>query len=65
MIIGLLWITTGLVIAYASGVPNSELFGTAQDTAAATWHLTLTGVLGLLLAAEGCRMFQAGWFMRR
>ncbi len=65
MIIGLLWIAAGLVIALAGGIPNSELSGASPDIVVASWHLTLTGVLGLLLAAEGCRMFQFGWAMWR
>ena len=65
MVIGLLWIAIGLVIALASGLPNTDLSGISRDLVIATWHLSLTGVIGLLLAAEGCRMFQFGWFAWR
>ena len=65
MIIGFLWIAAGLAIALASGLPNGALAGTEQDFLVSTWHLTVTGVLGLVLAAEGCRMFQFGRAMRR
>ena len=65
MVIGLLWIAIGFVIALASGLPNTDLSGLSQDLVMATWHLSLTGVAGLLLAAEGCRMFQFGWFAWR
>jgi hypothetical protein len=65
MLIGFLWIAIGLAIALASGMPNSDLSGLSRDVVMATWHLSLTGVLGLLLAAEGCRMFQFGWFAWR
>jgi hypothetical protein len=65
MLIGFLWIFLGLLIALASGLPNSDLSGLSRDLVFGTWHLNLTGVLGLLLAAEGCRMFQFGWFAWR
>jgi hypothetical protein len=66
MIVGFLWIAAGLMIAFASGIPNGEPLGTSQGhVVVTTWHLTLTGAVGLLLAAEGCRIFQASWFMWR
>ena len=65
MVIGFLWIAIGLAIALASGLPTSDLSGISRDLVIATWHLSLTGVVGLLLAAEGCRMFQFGWFAWR
>ena len=55
----------GLAIALASGLPNSDFSGLSRDLVMATWHLSLAGVLGLVLAAEGCRMFQFGWFAWR
>lgn len=65
MLIGSLWIAIGLAIALGGGLPNNDLSGLSRDVVLATWHLSLTGVLGLLLAAEGCRMFQFGWFAWR
>lgn len=65
MIIGSLWIATGFVIAFVSGLPNGSLSGVSRDLVISTWRLTITGALGLLLAAEGCRMFQFGWFRSR
>ncbi|HEV2549959.1 MAG TPA: hypothetical protein VGU20_21795 [Stellaceae bacterium] len=65
MVICFLWIAIGLVIALGSGLPTSDLSGISRDLVIATWHLSLTGAVGLLLAAEGCRMFQFGWFAWR
>ena len=65
MVIGFLWIAIGLAIALASGLPTGDLSGLSRYLVMATWHLSLTGVVGLLLAAEGCRMFQFGWFAWR
>jgi hypothetical protein len=65
MIIRLLWIVTGLLIALSSGLPNGDLSGISRELITASWHLSLASVLGLLLAAEGCRMFQFGWFAWR
>ena len=65
MLIGFLWIAIGLVIALGSGLPTGDWFGMSRDFIIATWHLSVTGAIGLLLAAEGCRMLQFGWFAWR
>jgi len=64
MIVGLIWIVAGLAIALV----NSVVDGSPADPshpAAVTWQLNLIGAMGLLLASQGCRMFQDGWHVWR
>ena len=54
MIVGLIGIAAGLAIAQV----NSVVDGNPADPshpAAVSWQLNLIGVMGLLLASQGCR----------
>jgi hypothetical protein len=62
MFIGLIWIVVGIAVALWSGFVDGEVM--AQHAAVGQWHLTLTSAIGLVLTAEGCRMFQYGWYNR-
>jgi hypothetical protein len=66
MFIGLIWIVVGLVVALWSGLADGEVLAQAfaQPATVGQWHLTLTSAIGLVLAAEGCRMFQYGWYCK-
>jgi hypothetical protein len=70
MFIGVIWIVVGLTVALWSGITGSDVLAAANlplavSGVAGQWHLTLTGMLGLVLAAEGCRMAQSGWYYRQ
>jgi hypothetical protein len=67
MFIGLIWIVVGIAVALWSGFADGETMrqAFAQQAVAVQWHLTLTSAIGLMLSAEGCRMFQYGWYNRR
>ena len=66
MFIGFIWIFVGLAVALLSGFADGGLVASAFDQPATLgqWHLTLTSAVGLVIAAEGCRMFQYGWYNR-
>jgi hypothetical protein len=67
MVLGLVWIIAGLAIALANSVGSSSAAAALQDPAGIAWQLNVTGVVGLLLASQGCRMVQAGritWRLR-
>ena len=61
MIVGLIWIVAGLAIALA----NSVVGDFSQQPPAVSWQLNLIGVMGLVLASQGCRIFQDGWHVWR
>jgi len=66
MFIGFLWIVVGVAVTLWSGFADGEAIAQilAQHAIVGQWHLTLTSAVGLVLAAEGCRMFQYGWYNR-
>jgi hypothetical protein len=63
MYVGMLWIIIGFAITLANSVPGGDLTG--ESAIVSSWHLNLTGVAGLLLASQGCRILQAGLHRRR